>query len=49
MFIIIYGVKLNAHCYTWSEAFCSLLNMECSFILNAIQGVKLYDHCYTWN
>ena len=23
-----HGVKLYAHCYTWSEALCSLLYME---------------------
>ena len=26
--IPIHGVKLCAHCYTWSEAFCSFLYME---------------------
>ena len=24
----IQGVKLHAHCYTWSEALCPLLYME---------------------
>ena len=37
----IQGVKLYAHCYTWREALISILHMECSFMLNAIQGVKL--------
>ena len=47
MLIPIHGVKVCAHCYTWSEALCSLLCMDCSFMLNALQGVKLYAHCYT--
>ena len=45
----IQGVKLYAQCYTRSEAICSLLYMELSFMHNAIQGVKLYAHCYTWS
>ena len=45
----IYGVKLYGQCYTRSEAICSLLYMELSFMVNAIQGVKLYAHCYTWS
>ena len=49
MLIAIHGVKLYAHCYTWSEALCSLLYMESSSRLNAIHGVKLYTHCYTWS
>ena len=28
MLIAIHGVKLYAHCYTWSEALCTLLYME---------------------
>ena len=57
MLIAINGVKLYAHYYTWSklyaqcytrsEAICSLLYVELSFMLNAIHGVKLYPHCYT--
>ena len=47
MLIPIHGVKLCAHCYAWSEALCSLLYMDRSFMLNAIQVVKLYAHCYT--
>ena len=49
MYIAIHEVKRYAHCYTRSEAICSLLYMELSFMLNAIQGVKLYAHCYTWS
>ena len=49
MLIAMQGVKLCAHCYTWSEALCSLLYMESGSRLNAIQGVKLYAHCYTWS
>ena len=41
MLIPMQGVKLCAHCYTWSEALCSLLYMECSVMLIAIHGVKL--------
>ena len=57
MLIAIHGVKLYAQSYTCSEALCSLLYMESSFMLitmhgvsfmlNAIQGVKLFCHCYT--
>ena len=43
----IHEVKLCAHCYSWSEALCSLLYIDRSFMLNVIQGVKLYAHCYT--
>ena len=43
----IHDVKLYAQCYARSEAICSLLYVELSFMLNAIQGVKLYPHCYT--
>ena len=46
MLIVIHGVKLNAHCNTWSEAICSILYMNLSFMLIAIYGVKLYAHCY---
>ena len=28
MLIAIHGVKLHAHCHTWSEALCPLLHME---------------------
>ena len=49
MLITIYGLKLYAHCYSWSEAFCSLLYKERSNILIAMHGVKLYAHCYTWS
>ena len=28
MLIAIHGVKLDAHCHTWSEALCALLYME---------------------
>ena len=49
MLIAIHGVKLYGQCYTRSEAICSLLYMELSFILNAVQGVKLYAHCNTWS
>ena len=41
------GVTLYAHYCIWSEALCSLLHMECSFLLVALHGVKLYAHCYT--
>ena len=47
MLVTIHEVKLYAQCYTWSEAICSLLNEELSFMLNAIQGVKQYPPCYT--
>ena len=47
MLIPIHEVKLCAHCNTWSEALCSLRNMERSFMLYSIQEVKLYAHCYT--
>ena len=53
------GVKLYAHCYTRSEAICSLPYIECSIVLisinrvklyaHSIQGVKLCAHCYTWS
>ena len=43
----IQGVKLYAHCYTWSDTLRSLLYMESSFMLTAIHGVKLYAQCYT--
>ena len=41
------GVKLYAHCYTSSEAICSLLYMEGSIMLISIHGVTLYAHYYT--
>ena len=43
----IYEVKLCAQYHARSEAICSLLYVELSFMLKAIQGVKLYPHCYT--
>ena len=49
MLIAIHGVILYAQCYAMSEAICSLLCIELSFILIALQGVKLYPHCYTWS
>ena len=49
MLIAIHGVKLYAHCYTRSEALCSLLCKELSYVLIVIHGVKLYAHCYTWS
>ena len=45
MLIAIPGGKRNAR----SEALCSLLYMELSFMLNSVQGVKLHAHCYTWS
>ena len=48
MLIAIHGVKLYGQCYTRSEAICSLLYMELSFMLNAVQGVKLYAYYYIW-
>ena len=47
MLIAIHEVKLYAQCHARSEAICSLLYLELSFIFNAIQGVKLYPHCCT--
>ena len=47
MLILVLRLKLCAQCYTRSEAICSLLYMELSFMLNAIQGVKLYAQSYT--
>ena len=41
------GVKLYAHCYTSSEAICSLLYMEGSIMLISIHGVTLYVHYYS--
>ena len=43
----IQGVKLYAHCNTWSEALCSLLYVKRSVMLIAMHGVKLYAQCYT--
>ena len=58
MLIPIHGVTLCAQCYTRSEAICSLLYMELSFMLITIHGVKhyvqiytrgkVYAHSYTW-
>ena len=47
MIIATLEIKHHAHCYTWSEALCSMPYMLESFMLIAIQGVKLYAHCYT--
>ena len=49
MFNAIKGVKYHALCYIWSEALCSFLCMELSYVLIALHGVKLYAHCYTWS
>ena len=38
MLIAIHGVTLFAHCYTWSAAVCSLLNMG-----------KIFFRCFTWS
>ena len=43
----IYEVKHCAQYHARSEAICSLLYVELSFMLKAIQGVKLYPHWYT--
>ena len=43
----IQGVKLYAHCNSWSEALCLLLYMKRSVMLIAMHGVKLYAQCYT--
>ena len=48
MLIAIHGVKLYGQCYTRSEAICSLLYMEVSFMLIAIIGVKYYAYYYIW-
>ena len=44
-----HGVKLYSLCYTRSEAICSLLHIECSFMIIAIHEMKRHDHCYTWS
>ena len=54
MLIATHGVELYAHCYAWSEALCSLLYMECSFMRIAIHevdilGVKLYARWLKWS
>ena len=46
MLISMHVVKVCAHCYTWSEALCSLLYMERSIMLITIHGVKRYVQCY---
>ena len=38
----IQGAKLCAHCFTSSEALCSLLYMNFSIMLIAISGIKFY-------
>ena len=48
MLIAVHGVKIYAHTYRWSEALCSMLYMELSFMLIATYGVKFYAHCYKW-
>ena len=45
MLIALHGVKRCAHSKTRSEALCSLLYMELSYMLIAIHGVKLYAQC----
>ena len=47
MLIATHEVMLYAQFYTWSEALCSLLKMELSYMLITVHGVRLYDHCYT--
>ena len=42
MLIALHVVKLYAHCYTWSEALCSLLYMEQSVMCIAIHGVDIH-------
>ena len=49
MLIAVHGVKLCAHCYKRSEVICSLLYMECSFLLNPIHEVKFCADCLTWS
>ena len=49
MLITRHGVRIYAHCYTWSEALYSLLIKERSTMLFAIHGLKLYAHSYTWS
>ena len=49
MFIAVHGVKIYAHTYRWSEALCSMLYSEGSYMLIAIHDVKLYAHYYTWS
>ena len=59
MLIRIHRVKLYAQCFTRGKAICSLLNVDCSFVLIAIHGanlyafsihgMKLYAHSYTWS
>ena len=47
MLIAMHGVMLYAHNSTRSEALCSLVYKERSYMLIVIHGVKLYAHCYT--
>ena len=47
MLFAIHGVKLYS--YTWSEALCSLLHIELSFMIIAIHEMKRHAHCYTWS
>ena len=49
MLIAMHGVKPCAHCYTRSEAICSLLYMQLSFMLIPIHEAKHYAHYYTWS
>ena len=46
MLIAMHDVRLYAHYNTWSEALCSMLRMERSYMLYAIHGVTLCAHCY---
>ena len=47
MLIAIHGVRLYAYTYTWSDALCSMLYKEGSYMLITIHEVKLYADCYT--
>ena len=47
----IQGVKLYAHCNTWSEALCPLLSaiLGGKHFLIVTHGVRLYAHSFTWS
>ena len=49
MLIAINEMRRNAHCYTRSEALCSMLYNWGNYMLIAIHGVMLYAHYYTWS
>ena len=49
MLIAIHGVKLYGQCYTRSEAICSLLYMEESFMLIDVHELKLCAHSSAWS